>query len=112
VHRVWHKLGGRSTATMMFGHIETLDERVEHLERVRQLQNETGGLTAFISWTFQPDHTDMADVPATGAFEYLRTQALSRIYLDNVPNIRHRGSHRGPRLARLLSTSAPMTWAA
>ncbi len=63
VHRVWHALGGRSTATMMFGHIETLEERVEHFERVRRLQDETGGFTAFISWTFQPDHTDMADVP-------------------------------------------------
>ena len=76
VHRVWHELGGRSTATMMFGHIETLEERVEHLERVRQLQDETGGLTAFISWTFQPDHTEMADVPPAGAFEYLKTQAV------------------------------------
>ena len=72
---------------MMFGHIETLAERIEHLERVRQLQDETGGLTAFISWTFQPEHTDMADVPPAGAFEYLRTQAVSRLYLDNVPNI-------------------------
>ena len=66
VHRVWHELGGRSTATMMFGHIETIEERVEHFERVRRLQDETGGFTAFISWTFQPDHTDMADVPAAG----------------------------------------------
>ncbi len=63
VHRVWHELGGRSTATMMFGHIETIEERVEHFERVRQLQDETGGFTAFISWTFQPDHTDMAEIP-------------------------------------------------
>ena len=61
VHRVWHDLGGRSTATMMFGHIETIEERIEHLERVRQLQDETGGFTAFISWTFQPEHTDMAN---------------------------------------------------
>ena len=85
VNRVWHELGGRSTATMMFGHIETIEERVEHFERVRQLQDETGGFTAFISWTFQPDHTDMADVPAAGAFEYLKNQAISRLYLDNVP---------------------------
>ncbi len=63
IHRVWHELGGRSTATMMFGHIETIEERVEHFERVRQLQDETGGFTAFISWTFQPDHTDMAEIP-------------------------------------------------
>src|SRR5207244_8828500 len=54
VHRVWHELGGRSTATMMFGHIETLAERIEHLERLRQLQDETHGFTAFIAWSFQP----------------------------------------------------------
>ena len=87
VHRVWHELGGRSTATMMFGHVETLKSGSIHFERIRQLQDETGGFTAFISWTFQPDHTDMADVPPAGAFEYLKTQAISRLYLDNVPNI-------------------------
>ena len=87
VHRVWHDLGGRSTATMMFGHIETLAERIEHLERLRQLQDETGGFTAYICWTFQPDHTDMAEIPAAGAFEYLKTQAVSRLYLDNFANI-------------------------
>src|SRR5207244_10798825 len=76
VHRVWHELGGRSTATMMFGHVETLAERIEHLERLRELKDETNGLTAFISWTFQPEHTDMADVPPAGAFGYLRTQAV------------------------------------
>jgi cyclic dehypoxanthinyl futalosine synthase len=101
VHRVWHELGGRSTATMMFGHIETLEERVEHLERVRQLQDETGGLTAFISWTFQPEHTDMADVPPAGAFEYLKTQALSRLYLDNVPNIQSSWVTQGPKIGHL-----------
>ncbi len=101
VHRVWHELGGRSTATMMFGHIETLEERVEHLERVRQLQDETGGLTAFISWTFQPEHTDMADIPPAGAFEYLRTQALSRLYLDNVPNIQSSWVTQGPKIGQL-----------
>jgi cyclic dehypoxanthinyl futalosine synthase len=101
VHRVWHELGGRSTATMMFGHIETLEERIEHMERVRQLQDETGGLTAFISWTFQPEHTDMADVPPAGAFEYLRTQALSRLYLDNVPNIQSSWVTQGPKIGQL-----------
>jgi cyclic dehypoxanthinyl futalosine synthase len=87
VHRQWHLLGGRSTATMMFGHIETLAERVEHLERVRALQDETGGFTAFICWTFQPENTEMADVPPAGPFAYLKTQAVARLYLDNVPNI-------------------------
>jgi cyclic dehypoxanthinyl futalosine synthase len=101
VHRVWHELGGRSTATMMFGHIETLEERVEHFERVRQLQDETGGLTAFISWTFQPEHTDMAAVPAAGAFEYLKTQAISRLYLDNVPNIQSSWVTQGPKIGQV-----------
>jgi len=87
VHREWHALGGRSTATMMFGHIESLAERVEHLERLRQLQDETGGLTAFICWSFQPDNTEMADIPPAGPFEYLKTQAVARLYLDNVANI-------------------------
>jgi cyclic dehypoxanthinyl futalosine synthase len=87
VNRVWHELGGRSTATMMFGHVETLGERIEHLERLRQLQDETGGFTAFIGWTFQPDHTDMSDLPPAGAFEYLKTQAVARLYLDNFANI-------------------------
>jgi cyclic dehypoxanthinyl futalosine synthase len=101
VHRAWHDLGGVSTATMMYGHIETLEERIEHMERVRQLQDETGGLTAFISWTFQPEHTEMAHVPAAGAFEYLRTQAVSRLYLDNVPNIQSSWVTQGPKIGQL-----------
>ena len=87
VHRKWHSLGGRSTATMMFGHIETLAERIEHLDRLRELQDETGGFTAFICWSFQPDNTEMAHIPPSGAFEYLKTQAVARLYLDNIPNI-------------------------
>jgi cyclic dehypoxanthinyl futalosine synthase len=87
VHRAWHALGGRSTATMMYGHIETLEERIEHLERLRQLQDETGGFTAFICWSFQPDHTEMDHIPPAGAFEYLKTQAVARLYLDNFRNI-------------------------
>src|SRR5947209_1503280 len=87
VHREWHRLGGRSTATMMFGHVETVAERVEHLQRLRDLQDETGGFTAFICWTFQPGHK-MAHHPAAGSFEYLKTQAIARLFLDNVPNIK------------------------
>jgi cyclic dehypoxanthinyl futalosine synthase len=68
VMRVWHELGGKSSATMMFGHVETLAERIEHLERVRQLQDETGGFTAFICWTFQPENTDMAHIPSGRCF--------------------------------------------
>jgi cyclic dehypoxanthinyl futalosine synthase len=101
VHRVWHQLGGRSTATMMFGSIETIPERIEHLKRVRDLQDETGGFTAFICWTFQPDHTEMADVPAAGAFEYLKTQAISRLYLDNVPHIQSSWVTQGPKIGQL-----------
>ena len=101
VHRAWHELGGKSTATMMFGHIETIEERVETFDRVRSLQDETKGLTAFISWTFQPEHTNMAHVPAVGSFEYLRTQAISRIYLDNVPNIQSSWVTQGASIGQL-----------
>jgi cyclic dehypoxanthinyl futalosine synthase len=101
VMRVWHQLGGRSSATMMFGHVETLAERIEHLERIRQLQDETGGFTAFICWTFQPDHTDMSHIPPAGAFEYLKTQAVSRLYLDNVPNIQSSWVTQGEKVGQL-----------
>lgn len=87
VNRVWHELGGISSATMMFGHVETLAERIEHLDRLREVQDETGGFSAFICWTLQPEHTDMDYVPPAGAFEYLKTQAVSRLYLDNFANI-------------------------
>jgi cyclic dehypoxanthinyl futalosine synthase len=101
VHRAWHALGGRSTCTMMFGHVETLAERIEHLERLRQLQDETGGFTAFICWTFQPEHTQLAHVPPAGAFEYLRTQAIARLYLDNVPNIQSSWVTQGLKIGQM-----------
>ena len=101
VHRVWHELGGKSSATMMFGHVETLAERIEHLERLRQLQDETGGFTAYICWTFQPENTEMAHVPPSGAFEYLKTQAVSRLYLDNVPNIQSSWVTQGEQVGQL-----------
>jgi cyclic dehypoxanthinyl futalosine synthase len=101
VHRVWHELGGISTATMMFGHIETLAERIEHLERLRQLQDETHGFTAFICWTFQPEHTEMADIPPAGSFDYLKTQAVARLYLDNVPNIQSSWVTQGLKIGQL-----------
>jgi cyclic dehypoxanthinyl futalosine synthase len=83
---VAHKLGLSSTATMMFGHVESIEDRVEHLERCRVQQDKSKGFTAFISWTFQAEHTKLK-APTVGAHEYLRTQALSRIYLDNFPSI-------------------------
>src|SRR3954451_1591019 len=84
VMRQAHRNGLRTSATMMYGMGEPLAARVEHFQRVRDLQDETGGFTAFISWTFQHDHTDMPDVPETFAEEYLRTLAVSRLFLDNI----------------------------
>jgi cyclic dehypoxanthinyl futalosine synthase len=81
-----HRLGLSSSATMMFGHVETIEDRLEHLERVRAQQDKSGGFTAFICWTFQAENTRLK-APAVGAAEYLRTQALSRIFLDNIPSI-------------------------
>ncbi|QEG35606.1 cyclic dehypoxanthinyl futalosine synthase [Bythopirellula goksoeyrii] len=101
VNRVWHELGGRSTATMMFGHVETLAERIEHLERLRQLQDETGGFTAFICWTFQPDHTDMSDIPPAGSFEYLKTNAVARLYLDNFANLQSSWVTQGLKIGQM-----------
>jgi cyclic dehypoxanthinyl futalosine synthase len=101
VHRQWHQLGGRSTCTMMFGHIETLAERIEHLRRLRDLQDETGGFTAFICWTFQPQHTAMSQLPPAGAFEYLKTQAVARLFLDNIPNIQSSWVTQGLKVGQL-----------
>ena len=101
VMRVWHELGGVSTVTMMFGHVETLAERIEHLERVRQLQDETHGFTAFICWSFQPDNTDLSTIPPAGAFEYLKTQAVSRLYLDNIRNIQSSWVTQGLKIGQL-----------
>ncbi len=101
VMRVWHELGGISSATMMFGHVETLEERIEHLERIRQLQDETGGFTAFICWTFQPEHTALAHIHPKGAFDYLHTQAISRLFLDNIPNIQSSWVTQGLKVGQL-----------
>lgn len=101
VHRVWHNLGGKSTCTMMFGHVETLAERIEHFEKLRQLQDETGGFTAFICWTFQPENTEMTHISPMGGFEYLRNQALARIYLDNIPNIQSSWVTQGGKIGQL-----------
>ena len=101
VMRRWHKLGGISTATMMFGHAETLAERIEHLDRIRQLQDETHGFTAFICWTFQPENTQMSHLPPAGSFEYLKTQAVARLFLDNVPNIQSSWVTQGLKIGQL-----------
>ncbi|MFM7118613.1 MAG: cyclic dehypoxanthinyl futalosine synthase [Planctomycetota bacterium] len=101
VMRVWHQLGGRSSATMMFGHVETLAERIEHLERLRQLQDETGGFTAFICWTFQPEHTQMAQTLPTGSYEYLKMLAVARLYLDNFANMQSSWVTQGLKVGQL-----------
>ncbi len=89
VHREAHRLGLRTTGTMMIGVGETIDHRVRHLQRLRDLQDETGGFTAFIPWTFQAENTELArrNLPEVSASEYLRMLSLSRIYLDNFPNV-------------------------
>src|SRR5262245_28243815 len=91
VMRQAHRLGMSTTATMMYGHVETLEERVEHMRRIRGLQDETRGLRAVISWQLQPTGNRMDEMVSDEAmptsFDYLLTQAVSRIYLDNVPHI-------------------------
>jgi cyclic dehypoxanthinyl futalosine synthase len=91
VMRQAHRLGMSTTATMMYGHVETIEERVEHMRRIRELQDETRGFRAFISWTFQRDGNRLDDLVSDEdlptSFDYLLTQAVSRIYLDNVPHI-------------------------
>jgi cyclic dehypoxanthinyl futalosine synthase len=86
VMEVAHGLGMKTTATMMFGHVETLEERVEHLLHLRELQDRTHGFTAFIAWTFQPSNTAIGGEEVT-SFQYLRTLAVARVMLDNFPNV-------------------------
>ncbi|OHB45349.1 MAG: dehypoxanthine futalosine cyclase, partial [Planctomycetes bacterium GWE2_41_14] len=100
VMRKAHKLGMRTTATMMFGHIETVEERIEHLEKIRTLQDETGGFTAFIAWTFQPKNTRL-DTALIGSFDYLKTITISRLYLDNIVNIQASWVTQGAKIAQL-----------
>ena len=101
VMRQAHRLGMRTTATMMFGHIETSKERLEHLMRIRNLQDETGGFTAFIPWPFQPDNTAFADIPKATAHSYLKMLAWSRIVLDNIDNIQASWVTQGPKIAQV-----------
>lgn len=87
VHRLWHRLGGRSTCTMLYGHVESLADRVDHLRQLRALQDETGGFTGFIPLAYQPENNEIpVSTPPTG-FDSLRTLAVSRIYLDNFPHL-------------------------
>src|SRR2546421_7555418 len=87
VHRTWHEMDGRSTCTMLYGHIETLAHRVDHLSQLRRLQDETGGFTGFVPFAFEPQTTFLAHITAASAIEQLRNLAVSRIYLDNIDHI-------------------------
>ena len=100
VMREAHRAGLRTTATMMYGTVETDEERLEHLLRLPALQDETGGFTAFITWSYQPDHTELAGHEATG-IDYLRTLALARIVLDNVDNVQASWVTQGGKVGQL-----------
>ncbi|HEY8834855.1 MAG TPA: cyclic dehypoxanthinyl futalosine synthase [Chthoniobacterales bacterium] len=96
-----HELGLKSSATMMFGHVETIEDRIEHLGRLRDQQDKSGGFTAFICWTFQPENTVLKVDRPTGVVEYLRTQALARIFLDNFPNVQSSWVTQGPDIGQV-----------
>lgn len=100
VMEIAHGLGLRSSATMMFGHVETVEDRIEHLRLLRDLQDRTGGFTAFICWTFQNENTRLR-LPSVGAHEYLRTQALARIFLDNFENVQSSWVTQGPQIGQI-----------
>src|SRR5436189_515917 len=100
VMRHAHRAGLRTTATMMYGTVETDEERVEHLLRLRELQDETGGFTAFITWSYQPQHTELGGSEATG-IDYLRTLALARIVLDNFDNLQASWVTQGGKVGQL-----------
>jgi len=100
VMRSGHRAGLRTTATMMYGTVETVEERLEHLFRLRELQDETGGFTAFITWSYQPEHTELGGGEATG-IEYLRTLAIARIVLDNFDNLQASWVTQGGKVGQL-----------
>src|SRR3984893_4653437 len=87
VHRTWHQMGGRSTCTMLYGHIETLPHRVDHLRQLRELQDETHGFTGFVPFAFEPQTTVLRHIRPASAVEQLRNLAVSRIYLDNIDHL-------------------------
>jgi cyclic dehypoxanthinyl futalosine synthase len=100
VMREAHRKGLRTTATMMYGHVETVEERIEHLLRLREVQDETGGFTAFITWSYQPEHTELGGHEATGV-EYLRMLALARLVLDNFPSLQASWVTQGGKVGQL-----------
>ncbi|WP_040334441.1 cyclic dehypoxanthinyl futalosine synthase [Candidatus Magnetobacterium casense] len=102
VMRQAHAIGMRTTATMMFGTIETIDDILQHLDAIRSLQDDTGGFTAFIPWSFQPGNSELGrEVAPSTAVDYLRVLALSRLYLDNIPNIQASWVTQGVKMAQV-----------
>jgi cyclic dehypoxanthinyl futalosine synthase len=99
--RTAHQLGIGSSVTMMYGSVESIEQRVEHLVRVRELQDETRGFRAFIPWSFQPEGTHLGEVKRASGFDYLRTVAISRLMLDNLPNIQSSWLTQGPKLGQI-----------
>jgi cyclic dehypoxanthinyl futalosine synthase len=94
-------LGIRSTASMMFGHVETIEDRVEHLTRIRDLQDECSPFRAFITWSFQPEDTQLPIKEKASGWDYLRTLAVSRIFLDNIDNLQVSILTQGPKIAQM-----------
>ena len=101
VMRQAHLQKMKTTATMMYGHAETYDDRVEHLDHLRELQDETGGFTAFICWNLQTSNTELEHLPMTGGHEYLKTLAVSRLFLDNIPNLQSSWVTQGEKVGQM-----------
>ncbi len=101
VHRTWHKLGGRSTSTMLIGHVEKDTHRVDHLRQLRALQDETGGFTAFVPLAFHPENNKLSHLTGPSGYDMLRTLAIARIYLDNFDHIKAYWILMGMKLAQV-----------
>ena len=101
VHRTWHRMGGRSTSTMLIGHVEQAEHRVDHLRRLRALQDETGGFTAFVTLAFHPENTKLAHLTGPSGYDLLKTLAIARLYLDNVDHIKAYWILMGLKLAQV-----------
>jgi cyclic dehypoxanthinyl futalosine synthase len=101
VMRTCHRLGIRTSATMMYGSVETLAQRVEHLQKIRDLQDETGGFNSFIDWSFIPDATEMTELKRASGFDYLRTTAVARVFLDNIRSFQASWVTQGAKVAQV-----------
>jgi aminodeoxyfutalosine synthase len=101
VHRTWHRMGGRSTCTMLIGHVEKDHHRVDHLRRLRELQDETGGFTAFVPLAFHPENNKLSHLPGPSGYDLLKTLAIARIYLDNFDHVKAYWILMGVKLAQV-----------